>query len=156
MTSTLAWMWKHASIEVKGRCEQYRLSKAVDLPAIDATLIPADPKLKDDPALEKPTMVDAHKLNTSDFYFWPRGDEVNADIGDYLEDEPGEGDAAVTERRRMWMQLPMGMKDEEEHRWHGVKFLGEGSGGRVGLWVKTNEDNVIIDERILELRSKRN
>jgi hypothetical protein len=35
--------------------------------------------------------------------------------------------------------------DPEEHRWHGARVLGRGTFGRAGLWVKTDDNNNIID-----------
>jgi hypothetical protein len=116
-------MWKHAGVEVKGQCEQYRLDARVDLPPVEATLIPANPKVTDAPFEQVgPTMVGAHKLNTTQFPYMPQqGDDNNAwNMGEHMEGHFNDSHWA----RQKWLQEPMGMEDDHEGKWHGIRFLG--------------------------------
>lgn len=127
--STLSWMWKHARVEVKGKCEQYRLDKRIDLPPAEPTLIPAVPKTTDLP-LEQvgPMMVNAHKVNTSQFPYMPQQENHNDawNMGEHMLGSFENNE----EKEKQWLEMPMGMEDEDddEHedrgRWHGVRFLG--------------------------------
>ncbi|KAF2251082.1 hypothetical protein BU26DRAFT_276091 [Trematosphaeria pertusa] len=48
--------------------------------------------------------------------------------------------------RVAWMRSrPHMWPTDDESRWHGVRFLGQGSYGSAGLWVRVDDTNTIID-----------
>jgi hypothetical protein len=44
-----------------------------------------------------------------------------------------------------WLRTKPHRTSDDEHRWHGVKFLGAGGYGAASLWTEVNETNNITD-----------
>jgi hypothetical protein len=172
ITSTLAWMWTHASAEEQQVSRDLRANNAQTLPEINEASVPAEPKTKDDPApVRGPTPVrdEAPVRDPS-----PNVEAGGADGGD---GEVGNGEPPAKKARgnttafshwpnpmtindrlpqdgvskdkevlkQEWLAKKMlhPDKEAEERRWHGVHVLGEGAMGRVGLWVRVNATKTI-------------
>jgi hypothetical protein len=155
ITSTLAWMWTHAPDTEKQTSRDLLANRAQNLPEVDDDTVPADPRTKNDPApdpvlppaparVEKASIEgedgiddDNHgeppakraRINTTAFSYWPDPATISAEFPD------GE-----------WLAAGLLHPDEkrEEKQWHGVCILGEGAAAQVGLWIKVNSTNNIV------------
>ncbi|KAH9866329.1 hypothetical protein J1614_008896 [Plenodomus biglobosus] len=95
-------------------------------------------------------------MNTTSFTFMPNVAAMNddiplfADVGETLDSE--------TEKRWLSSGLRFPAQEVEGVHWHGVRLLGEGAGGRVGLWVATDETNTLIQSLAVKdvVKSRRN
>jgi hypothetical protein len=104
--------------------------------------------------------------NTTAFAFWPDLNTINDDIpvaedsGEdaTLEDPTGETLSheirrreRARERRRQtkWLAAGLAFPDKEGagRRWFGVRHLGQGATGRIGLWISTTAQNIINEVR---------
>lgn len=95
------------------------------------------------------------KVNTTAFPFWPDPKTTKDSLAvdkesDEAASETGESDKARNQRRR-WLAAGVAYpeKEEEFDRWHGIHFLGEGSAGRVGMWVRVDQNKLIDGVRLL-------
>jgi hypothetical protein len=90
------------------------------------------------PALPPPPPV---PINNSLFPFWPSTGDTAASLPD-LDDDP-----SIWREGPTCQLHPNGtpLDEDEEKEWHGVHMLGKGATGRVGLWVKIDENDNIID-----------
>jgi hypothetical protein len=178
ITSTLAWMWLHASEDEKNISIDLHGSNAQTLPDTDDANIPETPKRKDDPAPEEhedhpapeehrdapapEEQQDAPALEGDQDVPEGEQDGVNKDAeqGPAGDEEPPKKKARVnTTAFPFWpdpntindympedsTDLMYPGKEDEETRWRGAHFLGGGATGRVGLWVKLDDDMLVED-----------
>jgi hypothetical protein len=154
ITSTLAWMWAHAPNTEKQVSRDLLANRAQILPEVDDDTVPADPRTKDDPApapapapagvkrpgIEGEDGIDDDdqaeppakraRINTTAFPYWPDPATISAEF------PSGEWLAAGL----LYLD-----KKREEKQWHGVYILGEGAAAQVGLWIKVNSSNNIVE-----------
>lgn len=73
------------------------------------------------------------KVNTTAFPFWP---DQRAPKHSLPEDD-SDG--------QKWLEVGIVYpeKEEADKRWHGVHLLGQGLTGRVGMWIRVDENNII-------------
>lgn len=83
------------------------------------------------------------------FSFWPDPpwDEEPEDSKDGRPMHEGKNkiEAHRVRQRKVWLAKKPLQMGENEDCWKGVKFLGQGSYGCAGLWIKTNEHSDIVD-----------
>jgi hypothetical protein len=72
-------------------------------------------------------------VNTTAFPYWPSPGAGEDDLIDFPDDYDSE-----------WLNNTTA-PDDEGLSWQGVRKLGEGSAGRVGLWVQVNQEGNIVD-----------
>ena len=91
--------------------------------------------------------------NTTNFPFWPQDGDREANIPEDVQAEQEIQDHEIeAENARQIEILSLAgtlllSENQQEDFWHGVRELGEGAHGRAVLWVKTNDQNAIIDVR---------
>ncbi|KAH7092317.1 hypothetical protein FB567DRAFT_625351 [Paraphoma chrysanthemicola] len=73
---------------------------------------------------------------------------MNAELPTITEGDLNDRDKSSEEKRK-WLEagLHNPSREQDAKRWHGAHFLGHGSQGRAGLWVRVNE-TMNIDETI--------
>ncbi|KAI8943251.1 hypothetical protein NX059_001273 [Plenodomus lindquistii] len=82
-------------------------------------------------------------MNTTNLPFMPDFQDMDAEIPTV----GGDGERLTKAQQNQWLLSGLHFPDREEEgfRWRGAHFLGQGATGRVGLWVKTNATNTIIE-----------
>ncbi|KAF2845638.1 hypothetical protein T440DRAFT_522521 [Plenodomus tracheiphilus IPT5] len=168
---TLAWLWRHASDDVIRNCEDLQKAKSYDLPTVDDNIIPEQSKVATDeaPVAEEPTATPSsdrglepaqarppgispdddlparlrkrRAMNTTSFTYMPPFTDLDDDLPVFC----GVEKRLSSRREREWLDsgLRFPEQESEDITWHGVRLLGQGSGGRVGLWVATDENNTL-------------
>lgn len=149
---TLYWMWKHDIGGIKDICNAKKDRSSPTIPQVDDGLIPPNHKRRGGrppnalgaaaPAAPiaspvEPVAAAPLEVNTTQFQYMPQPPD-NDDV------DTGGLDVAFKSRTR-FVKGPTLKSDENEEEWHGVEFIGQGSFGRVGLWVKTDANDTIID-----------
>jgi hypothetical protein len=92
----------------------------------------------------------AAKPDQYPFPFWPPL-PWDDDPATYLWDAPpveGEDQETTRERKRAARKVFMNermYRNNDDSRWTGVRFLGEGGYGKAGLWVETDDNGIITD-----------
>jgi hypothetical protein len=90
------------------------------------------------------------KVNTTIFPFWPNlSDTTDTVPVDAMEDTSGNEEEQEERRQARWLALALTYREEEnlEGQWYGVHFLGEGSTGQVGLWIRVDDQKLIREVR---------
>ncbi|KAF2652767.1 kinase-like protein [Lophiostoma macrostomum CBS 122681] len=88
------------------------------------------------------------------FSFRPDTWESESDIGDipnlraWDDQNRGEDPTIV---RNQWLKLKVNMEgDDPTQRWHGVRFIAQGSFGSCGLFVQVDENDVVQDRMVVK------
>ncbi|KAF2867763.1 hypothetical protein BDV95DRAFT_646830 [Massariosphaeria phaeospora] len=130
----------------------------------DRSTIPTAPKARTDPgpfvAPQMPVSAPApasasvvpatRPVNSTSFPFWPEEMDWTSKFPTFSPDETGHKTG-----HKLWVEGCHEMPDVDARRWHGVHFLGEGGFGKVGLWIETNENNIIVDRMaVKEVKTK--
>jgi hypothetical protein len=90
------------------------------------------------------------KVNTTMFPFWPNVSDTKDTVPvDNVEDTSDTEKQQEERRQARWLALALTYpeKDILDGRWHGVHFLGEGSTGQVGLWIRVDDQRLIREVR---------
>ncbi|KAI8943727.1 hypothetical protein NX059_001706 [Plenodomus lindquistii] len=100
--------------------------------------MPTRPARKNARPLIRPGGVSAPKVNTTNFPFWPQTGTHNAQIPNH--------DASINEVFGAGTLLP----DPADGTWEGARKLGAGAYGKVYLWVKTDDNNNVVDRMAIK------
>ncbi|CAO2652089.1 Nn.00g003720.m01.CDS01 [Neocucurbitaria sp. VM-36] len=175
ITSTLAWLWLHASDEEKQRSIDLQASKSQQLPTVDEASIPDEPKTTADLA---PTRADSVRradgddeeaqggghddlvnengprgastkteVNTTAFAYLPDLKTLNDTLPGIEESDEDEDEEKRDAKKRRWLEAGLCYPDKDRlsKKWYGAYMLGKGATGRVGLWVGSNDMKFIED-----------
>jgi hypothetical protein len=133
----------HGIVHAGHQATNQRKCLTVVVPTAQRATVPTAPNA----GSSKSTVPVARYVNTT-VPFWPVQGDLAAPIPPDQNGEPWLG-----ARTLQLLQDGSEISQEHEDRWRGVKKLGDGAGGRVGLWVKVNEQQSIT-ERIAIKDSK--
>lgn len=92
---------------------------------------------------ERSSQTATAPINTTAFAFIPDLANVNDELPNMI----GLSKSLTDEETLQWLDqgLLFPEKEGEDRKWNGVHILGQGSGGRVGLWVATDDTGSIIE-----------
>jgi hypothetical protein len=94
------------------------------------------------------------KINTTAFPFWPDSTSTKHRLpadeeSDEAAGETEEDDTNARRQRARWLAADVCYTESEGDgkQWHGVHFSGEGSAGRVGMWIRLDGKKLIDEVR---------
>jgi len=97
-----------------------------------------------------PSSARKRTANTTSFAFWPDPADMNDTLPNIEDsDDNDQGEEREAKRHKRWLGAGLSYpeKEAEGGTWHGAHFLGEGSTGRVGLWIRVSATKLVNDVR---------